>query len=326
MIMSNNKPNYSEGMFLQVIGTGSARPVPGRHPSCQVLRVRDGVYLIDCGEGTQVELMKYKVPVSKLHRIFLTHLHGDHCLGIPGLLSTMSLVGFQHPVHIYGPKGTTDFVDRVVKYFCRCDAEQYIISHEIKPGSDSLLVYEDHVLTVHAFELKHKVDCVGYRFDEKPLLPHLRRDMADFHEVPIAYFGRIKQGDDFVKPDGTVVPNSHLTKPNRPPYSFAYCSDTVFFPQVVPFIRGVDLLYHEATFSEELSEKASSRGHSTAREAAEIAAMAGAKALLIGHFSTRYKTRDQVEVLRREAAEVFPNVIVGHEGMVIDLSKIAKTE
>lgn len=324
--MNNRRPNFNDGMYLQVIGVGSARPVPERHPSSQVLRVRDRVFLIDCGEGTQMQLLKYKVSISRLHRIFLTHLHGDHCLGVPGLLSTMSLVGFQHPVHIYGPEGTKDFVDRIVKYFCRTNDEGNIVAHEINPDGEAIMVYEDHVVEVHAFELKHKVSCVGYRFDEKPLQRHLRRDQADYYGVPVAYFGRIKQGDDYIMPDGTIVPNGELTSPNRPPYSFAYCSDTTYFPEIVPFIQGVDLLYHETTFGEELSDKAHARGHSTALEAAKIARLAGVKALLMGHYSTRYKTIKEVEMLRLEAESQFPNVIAGEEGLIIDVSEIIKAK
>ncbi len=323
--MSNTKPNLNSGMYLQVIGVGSARPLPDRHPSCQVLRIRDKVFLIDCGEGSQVELLKYRVPISRMHRIFLSHLHGDHCLGLPGLLSTMSLIGFDHPVHIYGPKGTKYFVDRIVKFFCRNNDTEKIIAHEIDPKSGTVCVYDDNSVTVQAFELKHTVSCIGYRFDEKALQPHLNREVAEYYGIPIAYFGKIKQGDDYVMPDGTVIPNERLTKANREANSFAYCSDTEYSPQIIPFVQGVDLLYHEATFGESLASQAHSRGHSTAIEAAMIAKQANVQQLLIGHYSTRYRTEKDIESLRQEAITVFPNVVAGSEGLVIDISEINKT-
>ena len=314
----------SDKMYLQVLGCGSARPVVNRFPSAHALRLRGKVFLIDCGEGIQTQLMRYRVPVADLHRIFLTHLHGDHTLGLPGLMSTLSLVGFDHPYHIYGPKGTEEFVERVVLYFCGDNARGNIIAHDIEPSAEAPVeVYSDKSIRVTAFELSHReVPCIGYRFDETPLQPHLDRAAADFYEVPMAYFGRIKAGADYTTPDGTVIPNSRLTKPNRKSFSYAFCSDTSFAPEIVPFVKGVDLLYHEATYTEDESGKARKRGHSTAREAAEIARRAEAGALLIGHFSTRYKTDDDIEALRKEALAVFSKTIRAKEGLAIDFGAL----
>lgn len=316
----------SDKMYLQVLGCGSARPVVNRHPSACVLRLRGKAFLIDCGEGMQTQLMRYRVPVADLHRIFITHLHGDHVLGLPGLMSTLSLIGFTHPYHIYGPVGTEDFVRRIVLYFCSEEAASNVIAHDIDPSSaeEPVPVYEDKSIRVTAFSLNHRdVPCIGYRFDETPLRPHLDRVMADFYEIPVAYFNRLKNGEDYVKPDGTVIPSGKVTKPNRRPYSFAFCSDTSYYPQIIRHIKGVDLLYHEATYMEEERDKAHKRGHSTAHEAAEIARKAKAKNLLIGHFSTRYKNDDALGLLRKEASEVFPRIILAKEGLALDFSKFS---
>ena len=314
----------SDKMYLQVLGCGSARPVVNRFPSAHVLRLRGKVFLIDCGEGMQTQLMRYRVPVADLHRIFITHLHGDHTLGLPGLMSTLSLVGFDHPYHIYGPVGTEEFVRRVVLYFCKEEVFSNVIAHDIDPSGDAPVeVYSDKSIRVTAFKLRHReVPCIGYRFDETPLQPHLDRAAADFYGVPMAYFGRIKAGEDYTAPDGTIIPNARLTKPNRKPFSYAFCSDTSYAPEIIPHIKGVDLLYHEATYMEDEIAKARKRGHSTAREAAEIARRAEAGALLIGHFSTRYKTDESIERLRSEALDVFPKTFRAKEGLAIDLGNL----
>ena len=316
----------SSGMSLLVLGSGSARPVVGRSPSAHILKLRGKPFLIDCGEGMQTQLMRYRVPVADLHRIFLTHLHGDHTLGLPGLMSTLSLVGFNHPYHIYGPVGTEDFVKRVVLYFCSEEAASQIIAHDIDPGDalgEPVEVYSDKSVRVTAFRLNHReVPCVGYRFDETPLKPHLDRAMADFYGIPVSFFNRLKNGEDYTAPDGTIIPFQKVTKPNRPPFSFAYCSDTSYSPRIIPFIKGVDLLYHEATYHSDQALSAHSRGHSTALEAATIAKKAGAKALLIGHFSTRYKSQEDLQSLLLEAQTVFPRSIQATEGLTLDFETL----
>lgn len=308
-------------MYVQVLGCGSARPTRHHKPSAQMLFLRNKVFLIDCGEGTQMQMLKYGVSISTLHRIFITHLHGDHCLGLPGLLSTMSLMGFEHPVHIYGPQGIDDYVQNIVRFFCYDEDRANIIAHEIAPkGLEE--IYEDHSLTVSAFPMKHRVPCIGFRFDEKPLSPHLDRAAADFYGVPISYYGRLKAGDDFVTEEGEVVPNSRLTRPNRPAYSYAYCSDTIYDLALVEYTRGVDLLYHETTFGQALSNQALARMHSTTTQAAEIAKAAEAKWLMIGHYSARYNSAEAMEELRLEAASIHPNTIAADEGLMVSFSSL----
>lgn len=314
------KPPSGDGMYLRILGCGSAKPTLSHHPSAQILTLRDKTFLIDCGEGTQLQMLRQKVSFAQLHRIFISHLHGDHCLGLPGLLNSMSLLGSTHPVHIYGPKGIKHYVETIVDLFCREDADR-IIAHEICPdGCEE--IYSDRSVTVSAFRLDHRVPTIGFLFRETPLARHLDRASADFYGVPIAYFGRIKQGEDFVQPDGTIVPNSRLTKAPRPSYSYAYCSDTAYTEEIIPHIQGVDLLYHEATFEAEQIARAESTKHSTTLQAAQVARQAQVGTLLIGHYSARYSSRQDMERLRLEAQSVFPYVIAADEGLVIDFKEL----
>lgn len=313
----------TEEMYVQVLGCGSARPTRHHRPSAQALFLRGKVFLIDCGEGTQMQMMTYAVPTSTLHRIFITHLHGDHCLGLPGLLSTMSLMGFEHPVHVYGPIGIDQYVDNAVRFFCCDEDRDKIIVHVVEP-SGLQQVYEDHSVTVSAFPMKHRVPCIGYRFDEKPLSPHLDKASADFYGVPISYYGRLKAGEDYVTEEGDVIPNARLTRPNRPAYSYAYCSDTVYDLQLAEYAHGVDLIYHETTFGDELADEAKVRMHSTTLEAARIARSAGAMWLMIGHYSARYNSAEAIEQLRLQSAHIHPNTIAADEGLLVSFSELRR--
>lgn len=324
--MTGSRPDLKsitgDGMYLQVLGCGSAKPTLTHHPSAQILRLREKLFLIDCGEGTQLQMLKYRASFAHLHRIFISHLHGDHCLGLPGLLNSMALLGTTHPVHIYGPKGIKRYVDMIIDLFCREDAER-IIAHEIIPdGCEE--IYSDKSVSVSAFRLDHRVPTIGYLFRETPLQRHLDRASADFYGVPMAYFGRIKQGEDFVQPDGTVIPNDRLTKAPRASYSYAYCSDTAYTEEIIPHIKGVDLLYHETTFEASHTARAETTKHSTTHQAAQIAKLAGVGSLLIGHYSARYGSREDIERLRQECLSIFPQVIAGDEGLVIDFKSLSK--
>lgn len=307
-------------MYIRVLGSGSALPKPNYHPSCHVLQIRDKSYMIDCGEGTQMQMMRFGVPFKNLHRIFITHLHGDHCLGLPGLLSSMSLVGLDYPVHIYGPQGITQYVESIIELFCKEDEER-IITHEINETSIHQ-IYEDNTLTVSAFPLKHRVPTYGFRFDEKPKLAHLNREMADFYGVPTAYFGLIKQGQDFELEDGTIIPNSKLTHPARKPYSYAYCSDTAFSELVVEAVRGVELLYHEATFMNDMVARAQETMHSTTLDASKVAQLAEVDHLMIGHYSGRYTNEANFGLPLKECLSHFPNTFAAEDGLLVSMEKL----
>lgn len=270
--------------------------------------------MIDCGEGAQQAMRRYRIRFERLNHIFLSHLHGDHCFGLPGLLSTLALHEKGSAVTIHTFAEGADMLKRIMDFFCR-DTPYEINYDIIKPGQTDV-IYEDSSLTVSTFPLYHRVPCTGFLFREKPKPRHLKGDMVRFYDVPVKQLADIKAGADFVTADGRVVPNGRLTTDADPVMSYAYCSDTMFDERVAKAIEGVDTVYHEATYDDEFADKARQRGHSTAREAARIAAMCGARRLIIGHFSKRYLSED---LLLAQAGEVFPNVIAANEGLAIDL-------
>lgn len=271
--------------------------------------------MIDCGEGSQQMMRRMGLKFSRLSKIFISHLHGDHCLGLPGLLSTMALHGLDREVEVYMPSQGMEMMRSFVNYFCK-DKSSNLDIRFTPVAPEGGLVYEDHALTVTAIPLYHRVPAVGYLFREKPKERHLRGDMADFYRIPIARRAEVKGGADFLTPDGKLVPNSLLTEPPEPSMSYAYCSDTLFDERVAEAVRGVDTLYHEATYGDDNRAKASERGHSTARQAGMIARLAGVRQLIIGHYSKRYT---DISVLADEARSEFDVVIPAEEGLRIDL-------
>ena len=273
--------------------------------------------MIDCGEGTQLQMRRMRVKFSRLMHIFISHAHGDHCFGLPGLVSTLGMLGRNGDLFIHGPAELETYINSFMEFFCQ-GLPFNVVFNPIDTSKYSL-VMEDRSVSVYSIPLKHRVNCCGYLFVEKPKEAHIIKDMIDFYNVPVREIQYIKQGADFITPDGEVIPNSRLTKPAAPPKKYAYCSDTAFLPEIVQWIKNVDLLYHEATFVEADAARAKETYHSTARQAAEIAKRAGVKKLIIGHYSARYESTD---VLQKEAAEVFPSVQAVNEGMIFDLTKI----
>ncbi|MDD6723159.1 MAG: ribonuclease Z [Bacteroidales bacterium] len=300
---------------LYILGCGSAKPSTRHLPSCQAIEYRGKLMLVDCGEGAQLSLCRQHLNFARLTDVFISHLHGDHLLGLPGLLSTLSLhsKGGKVRVHIFekGARMLHDIMSTVGH------ETSFEIEYDILDPHGTHVIYEDNALTVTSFPLYHSIPCVGFRFDEKPKPRHLRGDMAKFLNIPVRELAAIKAGDDFVRDDGTVFTNDRLTTPADHSASYAYCSDTMFNPAVAESVRGVDLLYHEATYGDEQAAKAAGRGHSTAGEAARIAQLAEAKRLLIGHYSSRYT--DTAELLQ-QARAIFPDTDAANEGMTIDLS------
>jgi ribonuclease Z len=269
--------------------------------------------LVDCGEGAQLSLRRQHVKFSRITDVFISHMHGDHFLGLPGLLSTLSLheIGGRVRVHIF--EEGAQLLSQIMRVVCH--ETTFEIEYDIVSPDGGVLI-DDDAMRVTAFPLYHGVPCVGFRFDEKPKLRHLRSDMIKFYNVPIRELAAIKAGADFVADDGRVIENSRLTTDADPAMSYAYCSDTMFDTRVAESVRGVHTLYHEATYVSDLEQQARRRAHSTARQAAEIAKMAGAKRLILGHYSKRYNDMEQHV---NEARAVFENTIAGDEGMVIAL-------
>lgn len=300
---------------VNILGCGSAVPTLRHQPASQVIDYRDRLFMVDCGEGAQLQMRRMKLKFSRLNHIFLSHLHGDHFLGLPGLLSTMALHEKGSAVTVYTFREGAELLGSMLRFICG-DTPFDLRFEILKPGQSGI-IYEDNTLEVSCFPLYHRVPTLGYLFREKPKQRHVRGDMLRFHEVPHYRVPEIRAGADFVKPDGTVIANRLLTTDADPVMSYAYCSDTVFDPRVVRAVEGVDTLYHEATYADVDAPKARPRGHSTAREAGRAAAMAGAKRLILGHFSKRYFSE---EMMVEEARQEFTGeVIAANEGMKIKL-------
>lgn len=299
---------------INILGCGSATPSVRHLPSCQIVDFRDSLYMIDCGEGAQLMMRRMKLKFSRLNHIFISHLHGDHCFGMLGLLSTLALHGKEGAVTIHIFKEGAELFKRMFDFFCR-DISFEIKFNIIEPNATSV-IYEDNAMTVTAFPLYHRIPCCGFIFREKPKLRHLKGDMVKFYNVPIKELHNIKNGADYITPEGKVIANARLTNDADPAVSYAYCSDTMYDNRVAEAVRGVDVIYHEATYDDAEQSKAVERGHSTAREAGRVAASAGASKLILGHFSKRYLSE---AAHLAQAQEEFPNVIIANEGMKIDL-------
>lgn len=299
---------------LSILGSGSALPTKTHYPTSQILEMRDKQFMIDCGEGAQIRLRQMGIKTNRLGHIFISHLHGDHCFGLLGLISTFGMMNRTADLHIHGPSGIEKLFQPQLDFFCE-ELPFKVIFHEFDAGKN-VLIYEDKSVYVYTIPLKHRVPCAGFLFEEKPAERHILRDMIDFYKIPVSAIHKIKSGEDFVLPDGSVVLNSRITKPATPPLKYAYCSDTAYSAKIIPMIAGVDWLYHEATFAESELLRARQTLHSTAAQAGRVAAEARVKNLLIGHFSARY---NNLQLLLAEACHVFPNTQLAEDLQVFEL-------
>lgn len=286
---------------VTILGSNSAFPTSKRFPTAHVLNVHERFFLIDCGEGTQLQIRRNKFRFGKINHIFISHLHGDHYFGIFGLISTMALLGRKSDLHVYAMPDLEKILEFQLKYFYE-DLPYKLIFHPLQSKTPET-IYEDKLLTVESLPLNHRIPTCGFLFKEKQPDARMKKDMIGFYQIPIREIVKIKQGADFVTEDGRMVPNHHLTYPAAKPRSYAFCSDTSYTEKIIPTIKDVDLLYHEATFMHELVAQAKKSGHSTAHQAAVIAQKSNVKKLIIGHYSSRYK---DVTPLVEEAREVFP--------------------
>lgn len=303
-----------ETFRVHVLGCGSARPSLRHNASAQVVEMRGKMLLVDCAEGTQMQLMRAKINFNKIKAVFISHLHGDHCFGLFGLISSFGLLGRTAPLLVAAPKQLEPFFQQAMPLFC--GNLGYDVEFMPLDTNKAAIIYDDRTLSVTTIPLMHRVPCCGFLFQEKPTLPHIRRDMIDFYGIPTSQINNIKMGADWVAADGTVVPNSQLVTPADPPRSFAYCSDTKYIPSLHRQFPKVSFLYHESTYDQSHEALAEKYYHSTAAQAAMVARDAGASQLMIGHYSSRFNDE---QVLLDEAKAIFPNSILAQEGLVVDV-------
>ncbi|MDA3835585.1 MAG: ribonuclease Z [Spirochaetales bacterium] len=299
---------------LTILGSSSALPTSQRYPSAHVLNAHERFFLIDCGEGTQMQLRKYRIKYGKIHHIFISHLHGDHVFGLYGLLSSLNLTGRLSPLRIYAPAGYGEILNSHLSDF---DIHlNFDIDFIPLKGKDPVKIFENKGIRVYSLPLKHRVPAFVFLFREKEKERNIIREAIRKYNIPLSEIHKVKKGADFYTDDGKCIPNSEITRDPPQPRSFAYCSDTLYFPRMAEFVRGVNLLYHEATFASDREDLALRTGHSTAGQAANIARDAGVGRLVIGHFSARYR---DVAPLVEEAREIFSNTIPAQEGSVITI-------
>ena len=303
-----------EPFRVHILGCGSALPTLRHNASSQVVEVRGKVFMLDCAEGTQMQLRRSKIRFTKLSHVFITHLHGDHCFGLIGMISTFGLVGRTAPLHVYGPKELGPILEDQIAFFT------HDLGFEVKfyavDTKQHTIVYEDHSVTVESIPLQHRMPCCGYLIREKATLPHIRPEMMKFYEVPRSQINNIKNGADWVTPEGETIPNERLVTSADPVRSYAYCSDTRYIDNLWQLLQGVNTLYHESTYGDDHLPSAEKYCHSTARQAAMVARQAGVGKLLLGHYSSRYEDED---VLLQQAREVFENSYLTNEKDVIDV-------
>ncbi|SDB89616.1 ribonuclease Z [Williamwhitmania taraxaci] len=299
---------------LTILGTSSALPTSSRFPTAHVLNIHERFFLVDCGEGTQMQLRRMGISIASINHIFISHLHGDHVFGLFGLISTLDLLGRKEDLHIYSYFQLEEILQSHLSFF-GTDLGYKIIVHSIDTRKFQQ-IYSDKGVEVYSIPLDHRIPTCGFLFREREPSLNIHKEFISQFGIPLSWITRIKNGEDYLTEDGTLIRNSALTYKPYFPRSYAFCSDTAFNPSIAKWVEGVDLLYHEATFTEELAGLAKKTGHSTAAQAAQIAKLAGAKKLLLGHFSSRYK---DCSIHLSEASAVFEPVIAVKEGDIFDL-------
>lgn len=279
-----------------------------------MVEIRGKLFLVDCAEGTQTQLMRSRLGFAKINNIFISHLHGDHCFGLMGLINSFGLLDRTAPMHIYAPAMGENIFQQLMEMFCPHPG--FNVTYHPVDTYQRQIIYEDRSLTVETIPLEHRVPCCGFLFREKPSLPHINREMIDFYHIPVSQINNIKVGMDWTTDEGETIPNQRLVFPADPPRAYAYCSDTKYLPQLAETVKKVDLLYHESTYGDDKTDNAEKYCHSTARQAAMVARDAKAKKLMLGHYSARYNDET---VLLCQAQEIFPNTILSNEGLVVNV-------
>lgn len=296
---------------LHILGCGSALPTMKHVPSAQVLNIREKLFLIDCGEGTQLEFRRARLHFGRLGHIFISHLHGDHCFGLIGLISTLGLLGRTGDLFIHSVPELEVVLRPQLDFFC--EGLSYKVVFKPFDSTKNEVIYSDRSIKVSTIPLDHRMPCAGFLFEEVESDLNLKGDMVRFYDIPVKELPKIKKGEDYIMPSGETIPNERLTKPRIPARKYAYCSDTAYKEDIVEIIKGVDLLYHESTFLEDNIARAAMTKHSTAKQAATIALKANVKKLMLGHYSSRY---DNEQNFAQEARSIFPNVILANETIV----------
>ena len=307
----NNNSNFS----VTILGNSSAIPTQDNHPASQLVIYENKYFLIDCGEGTQIQLIKYRIKYSKIDNIFISHMHGDHFFGLIGLISTYHLLGREKPLHIYGPDRLKQTIENLLDA-AYTKLKYNLIFHELKIA-DKSLIFEDKKLLVYSFPLNHRIPTWGFIFNEKPKQLRIRKTFIEEFKPSIEKILKIKNGEDYINSENSVIPNSSITYTSADPLSYAYCSDTKYDESIIEHIKNVTLLYHEATFDNSLKELANKKFHSTSKDAATIAKKSNASSLILGHFSARY---NDLNTLLEEATSIFKPTIVSAEGVKYNIS------
>jgi ribonuclease Z len=296
-------------MKLKILGCYAATPRTLSNPTAQVLEIKNHLFLIDCGEGTQVQLRKHKIKFSRINHIFISHLHGDHFYGLIGLISTFMLLNRENDLHIYGPVGIKEII--LMQLRASGSYTGYnLFFHELA-SLESEVIYEDDTVVVKTIPLNHRIYTNGFLFQEKVGKRHLNSEAVAKYKIEKVYFDKIKSGGSVTLDSGEVIENNLLSLPPDAPKSYAFCSDTLYDESIIPYIKGVDVLYHEATFLESEAHFTQKTKHATAKEAAQIAKLANVKQLMLGHYSTRYGS---IELFKTEAQTIFENVLLADDG------------
>lgn len=293
---------------LTILGCSSALPTSERFSTAQVLQMLGRYFLIDCGEGTQIQLRKAKTPFSKINNIFISHLHGDHYFGIFGLLSTLNMLGRKHPLHLYGPPALQNIIEDQTKHLDE-QLDFQTVFHVTDPSNGLELIFEDKRLEVFSFPLKHRTRTTGFLFKEKPKKKNINKEAIDRYQLSIREIVALKDGADLER-NGETIPNNRITHSPTEPKSFAFCSDTAYSGNTAKYTNDVTLLYHEATFLDDMAKRAKQTLHSTARQAAQVAKDSNAKKLVLGHFSARY---NNLSGFIEEAKPIFENTFLGQD-------------
>lgn len=294
-------------LALTILGNNSAIPAFGRNPTAQVLQLEDEFFLIDCGEGTQLRLAKYKIRRSKIQHIFISHLHGDHYFGLIGLITSMSLLSRTQDLHIYAPAE----LEQIINLQLSVAATKLSYKLNFHALTSDKVIVDENKFTVSCFAVRHRIECWGFIFKQKKKPRKIDPVRIKSYEIPSSFYEKLQKGEDYITKKGTIIPNEEVTIANNPAKSYAYCADTIFDEAIADKVKGVDLLYHETTYLKESADKAAERFHCTTHQAGTIALKASVKKLIIGHFSSRYETLDE---FLTETMEVFENTELALEG------------